>query len=96
MSTGTSSSTREVVVILNAGTDAGRRLASHLLCDGYRVAISGRHATQLTKIMHGYPSSQVFAVAADPDDPVQLARLHARVSEHFGTDQLHTVAPMSA
>jgi hypothetical protein len=39
--------------------------------------------------MHGYPSSRVLAVAADP---VQRGRLVARVRDYFGTDKLYTVA----
>ena len=39
-----SSAAGEVVLVLNAGTEAGTRLARKLLCDGYRVAISSRHA----------------------------------------------------
>jgi NADP-dependent 3-hydroxy acid dehydrogenase YdfG len=87
-----SSAAGEVVLVLDAGTGAGTRLARKLLCDGYRVAVSGRHATDLAPIMHGYPSSRVLAVAADPDDPVQLSRLIARVRDYFGTDRLYTVA----
>ena len=87
-----SSAAGEVVLVLNAGTDAGTRLARRLLCDGYRVAVSGLHATDLAPIMHGYPSSRVLAVAADRDDPVQLSRSIARVRDYFGTDRLYTVA----
>jgi short-subunit dehydrogenase involved in D-alanine esterification of teichoic acids len=82
----------EVVLVLDAGTEAGTRLARKLLCDGYRVAISSRHTTDLAPIMHGYPSCRVLAVAADPDDPVQRSRLVARVRDYFGTDRLYTVA----
>ncbi|HTI74164.1 MAG TPA: hypothetical protein VL634_04155 [Mycobacterium sp.] len=80
------------VLVLNAGTEAGQQLARKLLRDGHRVAISSRHATDLVPIMHGYPSSRVLAVAADPDDPAQLARLQARVRDYFGVDRLYTVA----
>jgi NAD(P)-dependent dehydrogenase (short-subunit alcohol dehydrogenase family) len=88
----TSPTAGEVVVVLNAGSEAGRRLAGKLLCDGYRVAISSRHATDLARIMHGYPASRVLAVAADPDDPNQLSRLLARARDYFGADRLYTVA----
>jgi short-subunit dehydrogenase involved in D-alanine esterification of teichoic acids len=87
-----SSAAGEVILVLEAGTEAGARLARKLLCDGYRVAISSRHATDLAPIMHGYPSSRVLAVAADPDDPVQRSRLVARVRDYFGTDKSYTVA----
>jgi NAD(P)-dependent dehydrogenase (short-subunit alcohol dehydrogenase family) len=68
-----------VVLVLNAGSDAGFRIARDLLQGGHRVAISSRRTTDLARIVHGYPSSQVLAVAADPDDPTQMSRLLARV-----------------
>jgi NAD(P)-dependent dehydrogenase (short-subunit alcohol dehydrogenase family) len=82
----------KVVLILDAGTDAGCRIARDLLRDGHRVAISGRHPAELARIMHGYPSSRVLAIAADTEDPTQLRRLLARVRDYFGTDRLYTVA----
>ena len=84
----TSSTSGKVALILNAGTDAGSQLARNLLRDGYRVAISSRHATDLARIMHGYPCTRVLAVAADPDDPAQPGRLLARVRDYFGADRL--------
>jgi len=42
--------------------------------------------------MHGYPASRVLAVAADPADPAQLARLTSRVRDYFGVDRSYTVA----
>jgi NAD(P)-dependent dehydrogenase (short-subunit alcohol dehydrogenase family) len=81
-----------IVLVLDAGTEAGSRLARKLLRDGHRVAISSRLATDLVPIMHGHPASRVLAVAADPDDPAQLTRLHARVRDYFGVDRLYTVA----
>jgi NAD(P)-dependent dehydrogenase (short-subunit alcohol dehydrogenase family) len=84
--------TDKVVLVLNAGTEAGGRLAQQLMRDGYRVAISSRHATDLARLMHGHPASRVLAVAADTDDPAQLTRLVARVRDYFGVDKLYTVA----
>jgi NADP-dependent 3-hydroxy acid dehydrogenase YdfG len=81
-----------VVLVLDAGTDTGYRIARKLLSDGHRVAISGRHPAELTRIMHGYPSSRVLAIAADTEDPTQLGRLLARVCDYFGADRLYTVA----
>ena len=81
-----------IVLVLDAGTEAGARLARKLLRDGHCVAISGRHAADLVPLMHGHPSSHVLAVAADTDDPAQLTRLLARVRDYFGTDRLYTVA----
>jgi NAD(P)-dependent dehydrogenase (short-subunit alcohol dehydrogenase family) len=81
-----------VVLVLDAGTDTGCRIARKLLSDGRRVAISDRHPAELTRIMHGYPSSQVLAIAADTEDPAQLGRLFAHVCDYFGADRLYTVA----
>jgi hypothetical protein len=81
-----------IVLVLDAGTDAGTRLARKLLRDGHRVAVSSRYAGDLVPIMHGHPSSRVLAIAADPHDPIQLSRLIARVRDYFGTDRLYTVA----
>jgi len=81
-----------IVLVLDAGTEAGSRLARKLLRDGHHVAISSRYATDLVPIMHGYSASRVLAVAADPDDPAQLTRLLARVRDYFGVDRLYTVA----
>lgn len=74
----------EVVLVLDAGTDEGYRRARILLRTGHRVAVSARQVTQLTRIIHGFPSSQVFAIAADTTDPAQLDRVIARVQQHFG------------
>lgn len=81
-----------IVLVLDAGTEAGSRLARKLLRDGHCVAISSRYPTDLVPIMHGYPSNRVLAVAADPSDPGQLSRLLARVRAYFGVDSLYTVA----
>jgi NAD(P)-dependent dehydrogenase (short-subunit alcohol dehydrogenase family) len=81
-----------IVLVLEAGTEAGARLARKLLRDGHCVAISSKFATDLVPIMHGYPTSRVLAVAADPRDPAQLSRLQARVRDYFGVDRLYTVA----
>lgn len=72
-----------VVLVLDAGTDASCRQARVLLQAGHRVAVTARHATQLTRIIHGFTSSQVFAIAADISDPAQLERVIDRVQRHF-------------
>lgn len=74
----------EVVLVLDAGTDEGHRRARTLLQTGHRVAVTARQVTQLTRIIHGFSSSQVFAIAADTSDPAQLDRVIARVRLHFG------------
>ena len=82
----------KVVVVLEAGTESGGRLARKLLRAGHRVAVSSRYAADVVRIVHGYPSSRVLAVAADVADPIQLARLLVRVRDYFGVDRLYTVA----
>jgi NADP-dependent 3-hydroxy acid dehydrogenase YdfG len=92
MDHGTTGVAGNVVVVLEAGNESGARLARKLIHAGHRVAVSGRHARDLVRIVHGYPSSRVLAVAADVDDPIQLARLLVRVRDYFGADRLYTVA----
>ena len=70
----------EVVLVLNAGTDAGHRLARALLDAGYLVAVTDRHAGKLARILHGYSASQVFAIAADS---AGLELLVDRVQQRF-------------
>jgi NAD(P)-dependent dehydrogenase (short-subunit alcohol dehydrogenase family) len=77
-------STGEVVLVVNAGEDAGHQIASALLHDGYRVAVTGRHATQLSRIVHGHSTERVMAVAADTEDRRQVEELLRRVERRFG------------
>ena len=79
----------EVVLVLDAGTDEGYRRARTLLQSGHRVAVTARQVTQLTRIIHGFPSSQVFAIAAETSDPAQLDRVIARVRLHFSHHPTH-------
>jgi NAD(P)-dependent dehydrogenase (short-subunit alcohol dehydrogenase family) len=74
----------DVVLVLNAGSDAGFQIARDLLDSGCRVAVTGRQATALARIVHGYGWGQVLAVAADTSDPVQVQRLMNRVESRFG------------
>jgi spore germination protein YaaH len=74
----------EVALVTNAGTDAGYQIAKALLRAGYRVAVTSRYATQLTRILHGYGPTRVIAIAADTADEAQLAELVARVESGFG------------
>lgn len=74
----------DVVLIVEAGTDAGCQLARDLLAAGRRVAVTDRFPAQLTRIMHGYNPSQVLAIAADTSDTRQVMRLIDRVERRFG------------
>lgn len=71
-------------LVLEAGSDAGYFAARALLAAGYSVAVSGRHAGQLTRVVHGYPASRVFAVAADSADQDQVMKLISSVESRFG------------
>jgi NAD(P)-dependent dehydrogenase (short-subunit alcohol dehydrogenase family) len=73
-----------VVLITHAGSDVGYRLARELLRSGCRVAVTSRHTTDLTRILHGYNGNQVFAVAAITDDQRQYEQLLRRVRGRFG------------
>jgi NADP-dependent 3-hydroxy acid dehydrogenase YdfG len=79
-----SNSEADVVLVLNAGTDTGSTIARELLNAGFRVAVTGRQASALTRILPGYSSDQVLAIAADTDDRSQLSRLISRVESRFG------------
>jgi hypothetical protein len=74
----------DVVLVVNAGTDAGYQIARDLLRAGYRVAATSRHAAELTRIMHGYSPSRVLTIAADTGDPTQVRLLINRIRSRFG------------
>ena len=76
--------TSEVVLVTNAGTDAGFQITRELLTAGHRVVVTSRHTTDLTRIMHGYGPERVLAIAADTADREQVTRLIARAENHFG------------
>jgi len=73
----------EVALVMNAGTDAGFRIARSLLQAGYRVAVTGRHVTHLTRIIQGHSPARVLAIAADPTDWTQVTKLIDRVETGF-------------
>ncbi|MUM17553.1 SDR family NAD(P)-dependent oxidoreductase [Mycobacterium sp. CBMA271] len=75
----------DVVVVLNADDPNGRQIVQILVRNGHRVAISGRYATDLTRMLHGYNTDQVMAIAADVTDPHQLRELCRRAADRFGT-----------
>lgn len=75
----------DVVVVLNADDPNGRQIVQILVRNGHRVIICGRHATDLTRMLHGYDADQVMAIAADSTDPRQLRELCRRATDRFGT-----------
>ncbi|HKV19689.1 MAG TPA: SDR family NAD(P)-dependent oxidoreductase [Mycobacterium sp.] len=94
----------EVALVMNAGTDSGFRIARELVHSGYRVAVSGRQAMQLTRIVAGLSASRVRAIAADPTDKSQVAKLVRRVESGFGQqiavvvraeDDVHTLCEVT-
>jgi len=74
----------DVALVMNAGTDAGSRRVGELLRDGYRVAVTGRHVTHLTRAIRGQSAARVLAIAADPADRSQVAKLVNKVESEFG------------
>lgn len=72
-----------VVLVTNAGSEAGSRVAHELLEQGYRVAVTDRNMINLVRLLHGYGAGRVFAVAADLTDPWQAEQLLVRVAERF-------------
>jgi NADP-dependent 3-hydroxy acid dehydrogenase YdfG len=73
-----------VVLVVDADTDDGYRLAREFLCVGCRVAATALCAADLVRILHGYGAEKVLAVAADMHDDKQRQRVIARVERQFG------------
>lgn len=73
-----------VVLVVDADTDDGYRLAREFLCAGCRVAATAHCPADLVRIMHGYGAERVLAVAADMADHKQRQRVIARVERQFG------------
>jgi short-subunit dehydrogenase involved in D-alanine esterification of teichoic acids len=68
-------------LVVHAGTDAGYRIARDLLGGGCRVAVTSRYATDIARVLHGYPAHQVLAIAAEDS---QLNRVISRVESRWG------------
>ncbi|WP_078281514.1 SDR family NAD(P)-dependent oxidoreductase [Mycobacteroides franklinii] len=76
---------QDVVVVLNADAPNGRQIVQILVRNGHRVVVCGKHATDLTRMLHGYDADQVMAIAADTSNPRQLRELCRRATDRFGT-----------
>ncbi|RUP04540.1 MAG: hypothetical protein EKK34_13775 [Mycobacterium sp.] len=74
----------KLFLVMDAGSDSGYFAARALLAAGYCVAVSGRNVSQLTRVVHGYSASRVFAVAADSTDQAQVMKLISSVERRFG------------
>lgn len=74
----------KLFLVMDAGSDAGYFAARALLAAGYCVAVSGRHVSQLSRVVHGYSASRVLAVAADSTDQAQVMKLISAVERRFG------------
>ena len=72
------------MLVVDADTDDGYRIAREFLCAGCRVAATAHCAADLVRIMHGYGAERVLAVAADMHDNKQRQRVIARVERQFG------------
>ena len=73
-----------VVLVIDADTDDGYRIAREFLSAGCRVAATAHSPADLVRIMHGYGADRVLAVAADMNDDKQRQRVIARVERQFG------------
>jgi NAD(P)-dependent dehydrogenase (short-subunit alcohol dehydrogenase family) len=78
-----SSATLPVALLTNADSEHSSNLVLDLLDAGYRVVLTGRYATVLTRTLHGL-DDRVYAIAADIEDPKQFQYLRERVVAHFG------------
>jgi hypothetical protein len=67
-------------LVVHAGSDRGYRLARDLLEAGSRVAVTSRYATDIARILHGYPAEQVLTIAADES---QLNQVINRVESRW-------------
>ncbi|MGC7229108.1 SDR family NAD(P)-dependent oxidoreductase, partial [Mycobacteroides abscessus] len=76
---------QDVVVVLNADAPHGRQVVQILVRNGHRVVICARHASDPTKMLHGYDADRVMATAADTTAPRQLRELCRRATDRFGT-----------
>ncbi|SHV77211.1 putative short-chain dehydrogenase/reductase [Mycobacteroides abscessus subsp. abscessus] len=74
---------QDVVVVLNADAPNGRQVVQILVRNGHRVVICARHASDLTKMLHGYDADRVMAIAADATDPRQLREVCRRATDRF-------------
>jgi NADP-dependent 3-hydroxy acid dehydrogenase YdfG len=74
----------DVVLITHADTDRGYRLACRFLADGVRVVACARHATSLTRILHGHNTTEIMVIAADLDNEGQLAAVLSRAESRLG------------
>jgi NADP-dependent 3-hydroxy acid dehydrogenase YdfG len=75
----------KVALVTGGGSGMGLAIASVLLEDGARVAISGRDADKLRRAAEAlHAGDRLFAHAADVSDPAQVQDLTRRVTERFG------------
>ncbi|MCV7343558.1 SDR family NAD(P)-dependent oxidoreductase [Mycolicibacterium rhodesiae] len=80
----TSTKDSPFVLVLDAGTERGHRLARALLAAGNRVVAVDRNAAALVRIGHGHSSARLLLIAADTTDQRQADQVMARAHAHFG------------
>jgi NAD(P)-dependent dehydrogenase (short-subunit alcohol dehydrogenase family) len=80
------SSTQKIAIVTGAGTGIGRSTALALLREGYCVALAGRRAEMLEKVVKesGSPAEQALAVPTDVSDPAAVRGLFASTRKTFG------------
>jgi NAD(P)-dependent dehydrogenase (short-subunit alcohol dehydrogenase family) len=72
-----------VALVTNPDGGHGHGLILDLLDAGYRVVLTGKQASALTRHLHGL-DDRVYAVAANLDDPWQVERTRELVIARFG------------
>ena len=80
------SSHRKVAVVTGAGTGIGKSVALALLREGYCVALAGRRAEMLERVVKdaGPSGSQALAVPTDVTNPAAVRELFVKTRAQFG------------
>lgn len=76
-------SEKKVWFITGCSTGFGRALATNLLENGYRVAVTARNADKVADLVAIDPEN-ALAIALDVTDKKQVADAVAKAEEHFG------------
>jgi len=76
-------SEKKVWFITGCSTGFGRALATNLLENGYRVAVTARNADKVADLVAIDPAN-ALAIALDVTDKQQVADAVAKAEEHFG------------
>jgi NAD(P)-dependent dehydrogenase (short-subunit alcohol dehydrogenase family) len=78
-----SDSTKPVWLITGCSTGFGRALATELLVNGYRVAVTARDASKVQDLV-AINQENALALALDVTDETEVQAAVSRAEEHFG------------